>query len=420
MPRSLGRADALLRPLRNRELRALWLSDWISDVGNFITAIALAVYVNKLTGTATGVGVVLALHSLPWFTIGPFAGVFVDRLDRRAVMIASCLCRAVLVSILPFTHSVWQVYLLSFASALFAPFFRPARSAFLAQVAPQGQLVAALAVMGTTHQVLHMVGPAIGGLAVVLVGARQAFFIDAASFAMAAAVIVTIPSRGRPAGERGTTLGDLRTGVRAIHQARAVRTYALLNAALTLGFAGVEAVLVVYVRDVLGRPAGQFGLVLSFAGLGTVVTSLVLAARDEHHARTPWAVASVAGVAAFGLALLKPSFIFLLPIAFAAGLTDSGAGIPMSATVAEELRDELRGRAGSVVEGLDEVAAAIGALAFAWLAEPSRLGAAAAMAASALTGSGLGVVVLVAGGASAIAAHERRRLAPRPAVATDR
>ena len=123
--RGLRRATVLLRPLRNRELRALWLSDWISDVGNFITAIALAVYINNLTGTVTGVGVVLALHSVPWFTIGPFAGVLVDRLDRRSVMIATCLCRAVLVAILPFTRAAWQVYALSFAVALFGPLLRP-------------------------------------------------------------------------------------------------------------------------------------------------------------------------------------------------------------------------------------------------------------------------------------------------------
>ena len=414
MPSSLRRATVLLRPLGNRELRALWSSDWISDVGNFITAIALAVYINNLTGTVTGVGLVLALHSVPWFTIGPFAGVLVDRLDRRSVMIATCLCRAALVSVLPFTRAAWQVYALSFAVALFGPLFRPARSAFLAQVASERQLVPALAVMETTHQVLHMVGPAIGGAAVLLVGARHAFFIDAASFVIAAAFLTTIPSRGKPTGQRGTTMNDLRAGLRAIGRARAVRTYALLNAGLSLGFAGVEAVLVVYVRDVLGRPAGQFGLVLSVAGLGTVVTSLLIAARDDRHPRTPWAIASVTGVALFALAWFEPSFLLLMPIAFAAGLADSGAGIPMSATIAEELRDEMRGRATSVVDGLYEVTSAVGALVFAWLAEPSRLGPPKAMAASALAGAGLGAAALLIGGVTSIAGHERRRLAARP------
>src|SRR5207247_5992665 len=208
--------------------------------GNFITWIALAIYINNLTGTVTGIGVALALHSLPWFTIGPFAGVLVDRLDRRSVMIATCLCRAVLVALLPFTHVAWQAYALSFAAAVFGPLFQPARSAFLAQVASEGQLVPALAVMETTHQVLHTVGPAIGGLAVLLVGARHAFFLDAASFVMAAGFLVTIPSRGKPMGERGSSMNDLRAGLRAIGLAPAVRTYALLNAGLSLGFAGVE------------------------------------------------------------------------------------------------------------------------------------------------------------------------------------
>src|SRR5438552_4717262 len=109
MPRrSFDRTAAIFGVLRNRDLRSLWFSDWISDVGNFITAIALAVYVNNLTGTATGVGVALALHSVPWFTIGPFAGVLVDRLDRRSAMTTSSLRRGMLVGILPFTHAALQ------------------------------------------------------------------------------------------------------------------------------------------------------------------------------------------------------------------------------------------------------------------------------------------------------------------------
>src|SRR6266540_7082733 len=145
MPRrSLDRTAAIFGVLRNRDLRSLWFSDWISDVGNFITAIALAVYVNNLTGTATGVGVALALHAVPWFTFGPFAGVLVDRLDRRSVMIVTSLVRAGLIGLLPFTHAAWQAYALSFASASFGPLFRPARSAMFAQVAEGNRLVRVL------------------------------------------------------------------------------------------------------------------------------------------------------------------------------------------------------------------------------------------------------------------------------------
>ena len=81
-------------------------------------------------------------------------------------------------------------------------------------------------------------------------------------------------------GGNGSAVQDLWEGVRAVFAAGATRTYILLNSVLGLGFAGVEALLVVYVRDELGRPSGQYGIVLAMAGLGTVLTSLAIAAAD--------------------------------------------------------------------------------------------------------------------------------------------
>ena len=404
------RALAIFTVLKDRELRALWFADWISDVGNFVTFIALAVYINKLTGSAAAVGFALALRSVPWFTIGPVAGVLADRMDRRAVMIGSQLIRGVLVGALPFTHAAWQAYALSFASSMFGPVFRPARAALLAQVAPSDQLVPALAVTETTHQVLHTVGPAIGALAVFALGARNAFFVDAGSFVVAAGFVATIATRGQPASERRSTYHELREGVREVFVAPAVRTYALVNAALSLGFAGVIALLVVYLRDVLHRSGGQYGIVLSMAGLGTVLVSLVIASRDRHQARTPWVMASAFGVGAFVLAWFSPSMLWLLPIAFVSGLADAGAGIPMTATIAETLPDKVRGRAYGATESMYALASAAGSLGFAWLGEVGWFGPARAMAVSAAAGCGLALAVLAAGGMNAITRSERARL----------
>src|SRR2546426_6671053 len=107
---ALERTLAIFTVLKDRELRALWFADWINDVGNFVTFIALAVYIHRLTGSAAAVGLALALRAVPWFTIGPIAGVLADRMDRRAVMIGCSLIRAVLVGTLPFTRHAWQAY----------------------------------------------------------------------------------------------------------------------------------------------------------------------------------------------------------------------------------------------------------------------------------------------------------------------
>jgi NRE family putative nickel resistance protein-like MFS transporter len=409
-PRSVHRTIAIFAVLRDRELRALWFADWISDVGNFVTFIALAVYVNRLTGSAAAVGFALALRSVPWFTIGPFAGVLADRMDRRSLMIATNLIRAVLVGALPFTHAAWQAYVLSFLSSMLGPVFRPARSALMAQLAPGERLVPALAVMETTHNVLQTIGPAIGGLTVLLVGARNAFFLDAASFVVAAAFIVTIAARARREVERRPALDELREGVRAVFTSPVIRTFTMLTSFVYFGYAGVVALLVVYVRDVLGRAQGTYGLVLSAAGLGTVMASLVMAARDDRHPRTPWAFLSAAGLGTFVLALFEPSFLWLMPIAFAMGLSDAGLGIPLSAGLAENLPDELRGRAYSAVQALEEFAAATGSVAFAWLGEPERLGAPGGLALAAAVGAGLGFAFLIGGGGRVIAHSERIRL----------
>jgi NRE family putative nickel resistance protein-like MFS transporter len=404
------RALAVFAVLKHRELRALWFADWINDVGNFVTFIALAVYINRLTGSAAAVGVALALRSIPWFTIGPVAGVFADRMDRRRVMIVCSLARAVLVGLLPFTREPWQAYALSFGSSMFGPIFRPARSAFLAQVAPRDQLVPALAVTETTHQVLHTVGPALGGLAVLAFGARNAFFVDAASFVVAAGFVTSVRPRGKATGVRRSAVHDLKEGIREVFMAPAVRTYALLNAAIALGFAGVLALLVVYFREVLGRPEGQYGIVLSVAGLGTVLASLAIAARDPRHARTPWAVAAPLGVGAFVLAWFSPSLLWLVPIALVSGLADAGADIPMTATIAETLSDHLRGRAYAATESMYQLAAAAGSLGFAWLGDVGRVGPARGIALAAAAGCLLSLAVLAAGGMGAIRRSELARL----------
>jgi NRE family putative nickel resistance protein-like MFS transporter len=410
--RPLRHVTSIFGVLRDRELRAFWMSDWVSDAGSFVTFIALAVYVNKLTGSPAAVGLALGLRSVPWFTIGPLAGLLADRLDRRAVMVASNLARAGLVAVLPFTTTLWQIYVIALASASFGPLFRSARSALLPLIAPEERLVPTLAVVETTHQVLHTVGPAFGGLVVLLVGARPAFFVDSASFVVATLFLLGLRPRGRPtvSGQRTSAVRELRDGFRGLVSMPAVRAYTLLNAALSLGWGGILALLVAYVRDDLGRPGGEYGIVLAFAGLGTVVSSLVIAARDARHSRRPWAVASVLGLGSFLAILWSPPLVALLPIALVAGLADAGVGIPLSATLAETLPDALRGRAYSVVAGITELASAVGSIGLAWLGDASRLGVVNAMALSAGTGCVLAVAVLAAGGAAAIRRSERARL----------
>ena len=116
-------------------------------------------------------------------------------------------------------------------------------------------------------------------------------------------------------------------------------------------------------------------------------------------------------MAVFALAWLRPEFVLLLPIALAFGLADSGTGITVSATIAEAMPDDVRGRAYAANESVYDLASAVGSLGFAWLGEPSRLGVVGSLGLAAVVGATLQAVVLAAGGLAAIAAFERHRLA---------
>jgi MFS transporter, NRE family, putaive nickel resistance protein len=410
-PRTVHRTAEIFAILREPEVRAVWMSEWISDTGSFITFIALAVYIHSLTGGVVAVGFALGLRSIAGFLFAPFTGVIADRLDRRATMIWCDLARAVLVAGLAFTTAAWQAYLLAFVSALFSPLFRSARAALLPQVAPGPKLIPALTVAETTHHVLHMVGPAIGGLVVLAVGAKNGFFVDAATFVVSAAFLSRIRARGRPEASGHSPVHEFFEGLATVVRAPAVRTYTLLNAAIALSGAGIIALLVVYVRDELHLSGGNFGLVLAVAGLATVAATIAIAIRDDRHPRTSWPLVSALAGAAFLFAPLRPAFPALLLMGIGLGLQDGGIDVPSSATTAETLADRFRGRASGAAEGFGDLFYAAGSIGFAWLGDPHQLGITGAMALAGGAGVVLSLLVLAAGGGRAIVKSERDRLA---------
>jgi MFS family permease len=146
------------------------------------------------------------------------------------------------------------------------------------------------------------------------------------------------------------------------------------------------------------------------AGAGTVLVSLLIAARDAHQARTVWAVLTVFGLAGFGLIALGPGLAMLFVVAALASTLDAAAGIPESTTIAEAMPDDLRGRVYGATDSVWDLMPAVGSLAAGWLASPSRLGVRGTFALSAAIGTALAIVVLAAGGLRAISSFERGRL----------
>ncbi|MGH2830918.1 MAG: MFS transporter [Actinomycetota bacterium] len=381
--------------LRNRDFRRILAAEVVSDVGNFVTFVALAVRVHDITGTTLAVGFAFALRAVPWFTLGPVAGVFVDRADRRVVMVVSDLARAALVTVLAFTNSVGQLYLIAFLSGCFGPFFRPARHALLPVVAPGDQYVKALAVAEIAHQSLHTVGPAMGGLAVALVGARRAFLLDAVTFLVSAALVVGVRVRGA-VGTRPTSVAevgrDLAEGARTVWRDRILRSLFAARCMWILGEAGVLALLVSYIRDDLGRSGSAYGFALAVGGAGTAIVAFVLAKLGPRTRRVRWMAVGVVSQALFVGVAFRPGFAALLGIMAAEGAIIGGWALYDDVITAEHVPDAMRGRVFALSGSTGQLADFVGSLGLAALGE--AIGVSAGIAISGALASVLGLALL--------------------------
>ncbi|MET0647169.1 MAG: MFS transporter [Pyrinomonadaceae bacterium] len=185
---------------RNRDFRYLWLGQVVSQLGDWFDTIALFTLVLKLTGSGKAVGLVLVARFLPSVVLGPLSGVLADRFDRRHIMIASDVARALVVLGFLFVRSpehVWLVYVLTVLQLAFSAFFEPARSAALPSIVAERDLVAANAISSVTWSAMLTLGAAVGGPVTDWFGTDVAFVIDSLTYLLSAVLVwrVRLPKR---------------------------------------------------------------------------------------------------------------------------------------------------------------------------------------------------------------------------------
>jgi MFS family permease len=211
---------------RIRDFRNVFLAQSISVFGDGITPVALTFAVLGLTGSATDLGLVLAAQSLPLAALALVGGVWADRLPRAALMVASDLVRAAVqitgaVLLLSGAAQIWQLALLAALHGAAEAFFRPAAGAIMPQIVPAPRLQQANALMGLSDNFGWMVGPAVAGTLVAIIGAGGAIAVDAATFLVSAAFLITVrvPAAVRSAAAK-SFLGELREGWHEVRSRR--------------------------------------------------------------------------------------------------------------------------------------------------------------------------------------------------------
>ncbi len=282
----------------------------ISALGDGIYTVALAWQVYDISNTPTALSLVGVAWFLPQIAAVLLAGVIADRVDRRLLMIAADVMRAVAIGVMGVLSvagqlELWHTWVLVAFVGIGDSFFYPAYTALVPQVLPRDQLVQAAALRQFVRPLsMRVIGPALGGAIVAGAGPGTGFLIDAGSFAASTVALLLMSSYPlvREAGRTvGTVLGDMADGLRFVLSLRWLSLTLLAVTISMVFFLGPVFVLMPFVvRNHIHGGAGGLGLVLAAGGIGALISSISMAQRGLP--RRPLFVVYVAwAIAAFCL-----------------------------------------------------------------------------------------------------------------------
>jgi predicted MFS family arabinose efflux permease len=309
--------------LRRRDFGRLWASGLVSMTGDWVTFTGLPLVVYDLTGSTLATGGMLLAGIVPRIAFGSLAGVFVDRWDRRRILIGANLAHAVFLLPLLAVHSeseLWIVYAVAFVQATLGQLVEPAEGALLPNLVERDELVAANALNALNNNLARLIGPMVGGVTVQAAGLSGVVVVDAVSFLLAAALVAGVRAdRGRVAVSAvaeaaGSAVAafwrDWIDGLRLIARTRVAAVLVVFAAITGVGEGVIATLIVPFVTDVLESGGAGYGAILSGQAVGGLIGSVLIAR---------WAgSASPAGlvvIGAVGLGVID-LVIFTYPLAF--------------------------------------------------------------------------------------------------------
>jgi MFS family permease len=341
----------------------LALATLTSALGTWLAFVALTIDVFDRTDSATWVSALFIADFLPAIVIGLTAGTLVDRMPRRRLMIASDLVRVAVFALLPFAGSAAVIIALAAVAGFATGFFRPAVYAGLPNLVPDRDLANANSILQTIENTAWGVGPILGGVLVAATGPDAAYWINAATFLVSAALLARIPSRllqAAAAAGRGYWR-DLADGFALIRRSRALLTVLGAWNIVMLATAGANVSEVVLAKDAFSAGDFGYGLLVGATGGGLAVGSLFAGSFLESRSLSAVYGAAI-GLIALGLgaAAASPN-VWVAAVCVAVVGAGNGAAVVCNALLVQRgAPDALRGRAFTVLMSSNYVVLGLG------------------------------------------------------------
>jgi MFS family permease len=355
----------MLSLLKQPRFRSLWLAQTVSWSGDHFTFLALVIVITQLTGSAGAVALLLLVMTVPRLLFGMVAGVFVDRWNRKHIMVVADAARGLLSLCLVWLatpETVWLIYPLAFVVSSLGVFFMPARGAVMKAILKEDELLPANILMQTTYTITLVAGPALAGLLIGVYGPGPAFAFDALTFFVSSTLVATIAiahiarSSAQMSGMASFWI-EFRDGLAFVRESRTVMGLLIVLTVISLAAGAINSLFAPFMINVIGVGATQLGLADSAQGLGMVAGGL-LAGALAARLRANWLICGaliVCGLTLVGVGL-TPSYVVVLVLMALLGLGITPIEAVVPAIMQKVVPMDKMGRVGGTMNTCQSVA----------------------------------------------------------------
>lgn len=372
----------MLATLRQRNFALLWLGGLISMIGDWVLYAALPFYVYQQTGSTLASAALVASEVLPYLLFGSIAGVFVDRWDRKRIMVVSNVLQTIVVLLLVLiliqpSEWLWVAYVVSFTQTTVATFFGPAENALLPKLVGDEHLVAANSLNALNNNVARLVGPPIGGTLLAVIGLHGVIIVDSVSFLIAALLIALISAQSRPVQDAVTGASVAKNkwlrfweewleGLKLIRRERAIATLFFVLVLTSFGGIMFDPLYPPFVEEVLKAGPEGFGWLLTIQAVGGLIGGIVV---GRFGSALPVISLVGWGSIAAGLLLLVQFNVPLLTVAlgtaFLVGIPSAANRVGFQTIFQRTVPDRYMGRASGALGTTTAILSLVSVLGFA-------------------------------------------------------
>ncbi len=349
----------MLQTLKERNFALLWTGGLISLIGNWILVAAMPFHIYQVTNSALATSAWLMAYIAPGVILGSVAGVFVDRWDRKRTMVITSFMQAAIILVLLFAQTpetLWLVYAVAIVESSLSQFFSPAENALLPSLVGEDQLLAANSLNSMNDNLARLIGPAIGGTLLGLVGLTSVVLLDAISYVLAGSLIllvnapkeITTPTPTAASSEGAgwsNVWRDWVAGLKLVRHRRILSSLFIVVGVALFADAIISAILVVFVQDTMGLGSVEFGWMMTARGIGGIIGGLLAAqlGRKLSAGQLISAGLAISGVIIF-VAISFPTLNVVLPAMLLVGIPGIIAFVTIQTLLQQETEDAYRGR----------------------------------------------------------------------------